>query len=955
MFAPGLRKNSAPEAVPDPRMDATKAARGSEVTQSGGNGYDSIGAAVTSPPQTPSSTVTISSARDEVLTLERKLPPEVSPDSSGPEARSPSAMSTAATHGDQHPCTDSSISSTVAVPSRNEELKAVESEMITAAAPAVSVSVATPSPVAPIANARENEHPSNASVSPTTPSPGEGLAGVELTGADQSSHGFSGGKAPQGQFSISRENSSAAAGHGTFVATAPEMDDRAVNGKKIQPAEAQKKELPVHGAAADVVAVAGVAGAGSPRPEVHVGSTPQLMRDAKSVNPRTDPAASADQQPCRSITPNERAAPQGEEEESTKNENVASKHSQEDHSEFGKETEVESVQDNAPKLDFEDRGEKDANSKSKLPFSDPNVADTSAAGRRGRDESLEARDVTAKHGSTIDANLPKTSGGNSEKMPQPIAPGMAMTHPTVGGSVQTSAATPGGDVQSSFRQLGAMSAGAAAAAHHASRLGDTSLRVAAPASMHAPETPGAAGIRPPSAYFLGQTAAYYHQMKQQGAGQMLGAVAAANDASVLSAVMAMRTNVATHPSVAAPGPTVAQAHRVAGDPQRPYPSGVVVPTYGPALPGLPAGVLAFQRGHAGSALPLPPASVAPLPALSHGGFTHALFQHTVRGASVGTGVPSAINVAPAVTPVVMSAASASAAPVQEGKIAAQPGLPDEVVATADPLISEKSSAETSQVDEMSARSPPVGEPSIERKGKTNGSSSAGESGAETAVVDASVAIASTPGVIESTQMSTTGTSTVSTPDIPSTPDPSAASTPAADAPAVGRSVGEDGAQGGESSTADADTPAVLNATGLVATGPNTSFPAPRAQRTPKRATAASPSGAPAVKSASNRRTSASSRSGSGAAISALPRRFSSRLANEQQSQDEIMQGLCMICLEKLSDPAEGSSAKLLGLLDSCAHKYCHAVRQHSKYLNFRSFQRLKNCNCCVLVTVWQVH
>lgn len=64
---------------------------------------------------------------------------------------------------------------------------------------------------------------------------------------------------------------------------------------------------------------------------------------------------------------------------------------------------------------------------------------------------------------------------------------------------------------------------------------------------------------------------------------------------------------------------------------------------------------------------------------------------------------------------------------------------------------------------------------------------------------------------------------------------------------------------------------------------------------------------------------------SGGAVA--PRRFSSRLATEQQSYDDIMQAMCMICLEKLSDPVEGGGAKLLGLLDSCKHRYCYMVSQ----------------------------
>lgn len=833
-------------------MDATKAAGGSEASQGRGNGNDA--AAVTPPPQTPpsdpppSSPVTRPSARDGLLALERKLPPEVFPGSLGPEAKSPSAMPTAAAHEDQHRCSDSSISSTVATSSEHAGLT-------TGVAPQGEEE--EPTKKENVASKRDQEGPPTNGASKNVRTRAERR--VELAEARQ-------GAADQ-EYCASDDSA---------------LDRRRADGQ------------------AGVKDSSAMAMATSPMP---VGTKRSMIRATEELD--TGPRASRMK------------------------------------SESDEETEVGSDQDTVLELGSEHRGKNNANSKSQPPFSEPSVADTPTVGHKSRDGLLEARDVvTAMEGGTIDAML--TSGEKNEKMLQATAPAMAMTYQTVGSSVQTSVANPGGDLKSSVLQPGAMSAGAAAAACHASTRGGTSLRVAAPTPMHTPDTPGAAGLRPPSAYFPRQIDACCDQVKQQGAGRMLEAVAAANDASVVSGVMGIRTNFATAPSVAAPGPTAVQKYRVAGDPQRPYPSGVCVPTSEPVLPGLPAGVLAFQRGHVGSARPLPAASVAPLPTWSHGGFTHTLFQHTVRGALVGYGVPSAINVTHAVTPADMSAASASVAPAQDGKIATQRGLHEEVVAAADSLISKKSTAESCQVDEVLARSSPVAEPPADRKGKRN-DSSAGETVAETAIVDATVAISPTPGVNKSTQMSATGTSIVSTADITSTPDYSAASTPSADAPAAGRSVREGGAQGRASSTADADTSAVPNTTAPVGNGRNTSLPPPRAERTPKRATAASPSGALVVTSASNRKTSASPRSGSAAAVPALPRRFSTRLANEQQSQDEIMQGMCMICLEKLSDPAEGSSAKLLGLLDSCSHKYCHAVRQGSKYLNFRRFQRLNHC------------
>lgn len=41
--------------------------------------------------------------------------------------------------------------------------------------------------------------------------------------------------------------------------------------------------------------------------------------------------------------------------------------------------------------------------------------------------------------------------------------------------------------------------------------------------------------------------------------------------------------------------------------------------------------------------------------------------------------------------------------------------------------------------------------------------------------------------------------------------------------------------------------------------------------------------------------------------------------------DDMMHAMCMICLEKLSDSSEGGRAKLLGILDSCSHRYCYTV------------------------------
>lgn len=41
--------------------------------------------------------------------------------------------------------------------------------------------------------------------------------------------------------------------------------------------------------------------------------------------------------------------------------------------------------------------------------------------------------------------------------------------------------------------------------------------------------------------------------------------------------------------------------------------------------------------------------------------------------------------------------------------------------------------------------------------------------------------------------------------------------------------------------------------------------------------------------------------------------------------DDMMNAMCMICLEKLSDAAAGGRAKHLGIIDSCSHRYCYTV------------------------------
>ncbi|CAM9255693.1 unnamed protein product [Ectocarpus fasciculatus] len=57
-------------------------------------------------------------------------------------------------------------------------------------------------------------------------------------------------------------------------------------------------------------------------------------------------------------------------------------------------------------------------------------------------------------------------------------------------------------------------------------------------------------------------------------------------------------------------------------------------------------------------------------------------------------------------------------------------------------------------------------------------------------------------------------------------------------------------------------------------------------------------------------------------------------ASASDHHDDMMHAMCMICLEKLSDAAEGGGAKLLGLLDSCSHRYCYTcILEWSKITN----------------------
>lgn len=48
-------------------------------------------------------------------------------------------------------------------------------------------------------------------------------------------------------------------------------------------------------------------------------------------------------------------------------------------------------------------------------------------------------------------------------------------------------------------------------------------------------------------------------------------------------------------------------------------------------------------------------------------------------------------------------------------------------------------------------------------------------------------------------------------------------------------------------------------------------------------------------------------------------------ARARDRRDDMMHAMCMICLEKFCEPADGGGAKLLGLLDSCSHRHCYKV------------------------------
>ena len=68
-------------------------------------------------------------------------------------------------------------------------------------------------------------------------------------------------------------------------------------------------------------------------------------------------------------------------------------------------------------------------------------------------------------------------------------------------------------------------------------------------------------------------------------------------------------------------------------------------------------------------------------------------------------------------------------------------------------------------------------------------------------------------------------------------------------------------------------------------------------------------------------------SGAAVATSGSTRTSSRRKTGLRGSDhhDDMMHAMCMICLEKLSDVTERGGAKMLGLLDSCSHRYCYTV------------------------------
>lgn len=577
--------------------------------------------------------------------------------------------------------------------------------------------------------------------------------------------------------------------------------------------------------------------------------------------------------------------------------------------ESDEETEVDS--------DLEHRSDyAEVKSKAKLSPAESTIAESQRVAHQSGNGADEHGVVTAMDASTTHSKLPNASGGQGGTTVKPGTPDVVMALAVVGGSMSAAAATPEGYGQTPARQSGVSGVRAASDATPAATNPVTSAQAPAPAPIqpivHPRERPGAAGVRPHTAFSQQQAGLYYGQMTQQpGGGSMLAAPAAAENAAILSAVFtAMNTNFTALP-------------------------GVYATASSRGMPSFPStGALPIQGGHAGLVQHPQPFLAASLPAAALGGYTHSLFQHAVRGTAAAAGVPATMNVKPSEVaqekPAVRSGAVSSVAPAttpgKDCKTAAQLGATGTEIVAPDTLMSKNlAPAETVQVE--AALSTSGTEPSIESNSEEPGSSgTVGTS--ETALVDSTVSVVAAPDGISTTRVTFHGASTPSVSHITpaSTSDdtlPSSIGPPGAE-----RLSGEGAPRSRMPITAAANSSALTGTSAAPGTGPIALLSASRAAPAAQRVTPAASVAASSAPTRKTQATSTTSRS-SGAAAAVLPRRFSTRLASEQQSQDEIMQGLCMICLERLSDPAEGGSAKLLGLLDSCTHKYCHAVSQYS--------------------------
>lgn len=606
--------------------------------------------------------------------------------------------------------------------------------------------------------------------------------------------------------------------------------------------------------------------------------------------------------------------------------------------ESDEETEVES--------DLEHRTDYEEQSKVDLSPSKPTVADSQRVAYQSKHGAADEQGAaTGIDASTSPPKLLKAPGEKSGTAVKPSAPDMGMALALVEDSMNPAAATAEGYGQALTRQPVVSGATAASVAVPAATNSVTLAQAASPAQIqpvvHPSERPGAAGVRPRTAYAQQQAASCCSEMTQQrGGGPMLAAAAAAENTPLLSAVFtAMRTNFTPLPSVY----DTASLRSV------------------PSFP--PANAFSVQGRHAGLVHHSPPFSAASIPPAALGGYTHSLFQHAVRGMTAGASVPATKDVKPSEVaqekPAVRSAAISSIAPAPtSGKACKTSGKNGangaEVISRDTPTCKNHASTDNVQVEAMLSALGAVAESSVKINSEATGSSgtvatSGTAATSETLLVDSTVSVAATPDDISIPRLAFHGAPTPSlTPSLSdNTSAPSSDGTlPSFTSPPKNeRASGEGAPRSREPISAATDSSALTGVSSALRTDPIPPLSASRAVPTIQRVIPAAPVPASLAPTRKMQAASTASRSGSAAAAT-LPRRFSTRLASEQQSQEEIMQGLCMICLERLSDPAEGGSAKLLGLLDSCTHKYCHAVSQYSV------FENKKNDGCRMYYSVY---